>query len=104
MSGDRFLMDTNAIIFHLSGNKNVEAVLDNSVVCISSITFTELLSGKLNNQETIVLQEYLKAVDVVHTNDFICETAATFRKDFKIKLPDANCCNRFIPVHSTNQF
>lgn len=97
MNGDSFLVDTNAIIFQLSGNKNVEAVSDNSIIYTSSITFAELLSGKLNNQETIILQGYLRSMCVVHTNDFICETAATFRKNFKIKL-------RCIAGCSSNQF
>lgn len=89
MSGAKFLVDTNAVIFHLGGNKSVEAVLNDALIYISAITFAELLAGKITSKEKAVLQEYLEAVHVVHTNDFICQAAAALRKIHKIKLPGA---------------
>ena len=90
MNGTKLLADTNVIIYHLSGNKQVEALLENNIVYISALTFSELLSSpSLTAGEETILRQYLKAVHIIHTNDFICELAATLRRDVKIKLPDA---------------
>ena len=89
MNGAKLLVDTNVIIYHLAGNKKIETILDGALVYISSITFAELLAGNIPEKDSKTLDEYLKAVHVIHTNDFICETAAAIRKNQKIKLPDA---------------
>jgi predicted nucleic acid-binding protein len=90
MSGDKFVVDTNIIIYHLSGNKDVEVLLQDKVLFISSITYTELLSyGKLSPEEQRILKKYLKAIQVIHTNEFICEMAASLRRINNVKLPDA---------------
>jgi predicted nucleic acid-binding protein len=89
MNGVKLLADTNVIIYHLAGDKNIETLLDGALVYISSITFTELLAGNISEEDSHILNEYLKSVHIVHTNEFICETAATVRKNHKIKLPDA---------------
>lgn len=89
MSGVKLLVDTNVIIRHLSGDEKSENALQGSAVYISSVTYAELLSGKLEKQEEEILNEYLNNVHIIHTNDFICETAVLLRKKHKIKLPDA---------------
>ena len=89
MNGIKILADTNAIIYHLAGNDKLEAVLNNNLVYISAITYTELLSKQLASNEEIVLKDYLNALHIIHTNDIICEIAADLRKSYKIKLPDA---------------
>ena len=90
MNGTKLLADTNVIIYHLSGNKQVETLLENNIVYISSLTFSELLSSpSLTTEEEAILRQYLKSVYIIHTNDFICEWAATLRREVKIKLPDA---------------
>lgn len=90
MSGNRFLIDTNVIIYHLAGNSNIESLLDNAVLYISALTFTELLSKKeLTSNEEQVVRSYIQATHIIHTNDFICEMAAEIRRTRGIKLPDA---------------
>lgn len=90
MSGSKILVDTNVIIYHLNGNKDVELLLQDNIIYISSITYTELLSNAATTEtENQILQEYLKNVLIVHTNDFICELAAELRKESRLKLPGA---------------
>ncbi len=59
MNGIKILADTNAIIYHLAGNEKLEAVLNNNLVYISSITYAELLSKQLSTDEEIILKEYI---------------------------------------------
>ena len=90
MSGTKVLANTNVIINHLAGNMQVEALLEGYTVYISSLTFSELLSSAaLSTEEEEIVRQYLKQVYIIHTNDFICELAATLRRKVKIKLPDA---------------
>jgi predicted nucleic acid-binding protein len=99
MSGTNFLLDTNVIINHLNGNKNVEALLDGALLYISAITFTELISKNLPQSESIILSDYLQTVHVIHTNDFICKLSAEIRKKSKLKLPDAIIAATSIFLH-----
>lgn len=90
MSGSKILVDTNVIIYHLNGNKDIELLLQDNIIYISSITYTELLSNAATTETgNQILQEYLKNMLIVHTNDFICELAAELRKKSRLKLPDA---------------
>lgn len=87
---DKFILDTNTIIYHLSGSKQIETLIDQTTVYISSISFTELLSSpKLTAKEEKVVRQYLASVHVVHTNEFIVNEAALFRRKYKLKLADA---------------
>lgn len=90
MSGDKILLDTNTIVYHLLGNEQAKLIIDERIVFISAITYSELLANKnLSVTDKKVLIDYLSYVHIVHTNDFICERAAYIRIKNKIKLPDA---------------
>ena len=89
MSGIKVLADTNVIIYHLAGNSKIESILNNNLIYISGIAYAELLSKPLPLNEENILKDYLSSLNIVHTNDMICEIAAYLRKNFKIKLPDA---------------
>lgn len=90
MSGNKLILDTNAIISHLNGSKKLEAILEGCSIFISSITYTELFSfAKLTEADISFLKAYIAELQIVHTNNFICDTAAEIRRNNKIKLPDA---------------
>jgi len=90
MSGNKFVADTNVIVHHLNGSKNIEAILECSILFVSAITYAELpASSKLSPTEIKIVKEYLSMLQIVHTNEFICETAAGIRRSSKVKLPDA---------------
>lgn len=90
MNGNKLLLDTNAIIFHLNGSKKIEILLEGCTIFISSITYTELFSfAKLTAVDTGLLKAYIAELQIVHTNNFICDIGAEIRRKTKIKLPDA---------------
>lgn len=90
MSGNSILLDTNTIIYHLLGDPQAKIVIDKRIVFISAITYAELLANKnLTQAERTILNEYISLVNIIHTNDFICERAAYIRIKNKLKLPDA---------------
>lgn len=89
MNGIKILADTNTIIYHLDGNKDLEFILNNNLIYISAVTYAELLSKQLPATEETILKDYLSELHVIHTNNMICEIAADLRKSYKIKLPDA---------------
>lgn len=90
MSGNKLLLDTNAIISHLNGSKKLETVLEGCNIFISSITYTELFSfSKLSVVDIQLLKVYVAALQIVHTNNFICDMAAEIRRKTRVKLPDA---------------
>lgn len=84
MSGVKLLVDTNVIIKHLAGDEKSEKTLQGALLYISSITYSELLAGDLTKKEEIILSEYISNVHIIHTNDFICETAAGIRRRYNI--------------------
>ena len=106
MSGIKLLVDTNAVIKHLEGEKQIEAILNGSLVFISSITYAELLAGPLTPVAKQVLEEYLADTHIIHTNNFICETASMLRQTVRLKLPDAliAATSLFVSRHSVAHF
>ena len=56
---------------------------------ISPITYSEFLTKELPFKERQILTEYLSSLQIIHTNNFICEIAADLKKQYKKKLPDA---------------
>jgi predicted nucleic acid-binding protein len=58
MSGIKILVDTNVIIYHFAGNDKIEKFLNNKLVYISAITYSELLSKPLSSSEEFILKDY----------------------------------------------
>ncbi len=89
MNGNKFVLDTNTIIYHLNGSRDLELILQDSTLFISSITYTELFSfSGLSKTQIKTLAEYIDLLQIVHTNNFICDIAAQIRRKSKVKLPD----------------
>ncbi len=95
MSGTNYVLDTNAIIALLNGNKAIEnAISDANWLGVSVINIVEFLSfDYLTLNDKIVFEIFLQRVFVINLSfedsiDII-NTAATFRISHKLKLPDA---------------
>jgi predicted nucleic acid-binding protein len=90
MNGKEFLIDTNVIIHHLSGNTSIEAIITGAQLYISAITYIELLaSSKISGEERISVETYINHLTVVQTNEIICNVAIDMRRNYRIKLADA---------------
>ena len=90
------LCDTNVIIEILKGNKRtinfIESIgLEN--IAISSVTVMELYFGALNKRELNKIKKHLQALNIVHFDTDISESAIKlierFSKSHGLQIPDA---------------
>ena len=89
MNGIDYLLDTNAIIYLLSGNSCMEDYLS-SHFALSIISKMEVLSlNSISIKEEDLIYLFLDECKVINLNNSIVETTIILRKNYKIKLPDA---------------
>ena len=94
MSGNRYLLDTNAVIYLLKGLN--EEILNNLNVAnwvgISVITYLEFLSFyEISNNDKLLFENFVKRVNIfgITIEDIeLLKSAIHFRKKYSIKLPD----------------
>ena len=90
MNGNRYFVDTNILIYLLSGDNTLISILNQKQIYISFITEIELLSfADLTDKERNKIVAMLKNFIVMDINESIKETTIRYRKDFKLKIPDA---------------
>lgn len=90
MNGNRYFVDTNILIYLLSGDNTLISILNQKQIYISFITEIELLSfADLTVKERNKIVVMLKNFIVMDLNESIKETTIRYRKDFKLKIPDA---------------
>ena len=88
---DKFLVDTNIIIYHFNGDQ----VATDWLLCrqgslaISVITKIEVLSYPFEPEEEVLVLEFLKQFDLHYVTDEIIEATIQLRRKRKIKTPDA---------------
>ncbi|WP_414527379.1 type II toxin-antitoxin system VapC family toxin [Nodularia chucula] len=83
-----FLIDTNVVSYLLVGR--LAKPLPSGKYVISVITEMELLSyPNLNFKEEIQIRDLIEKITVISIESNIKELAITFRKKYKLKLPDA---------------
>jgi len=90
MNGNRYLVDTNIIIYLLSGDRKIAEILDRSQVYISFITELELLSfKKLTLSEKSIIKEFLNDIIIFDINAKIKQYTIELRTNLGLKIPDA---------------
>ena len=92
MSGtEHLLIDTNIIIYYLAGNRVITTFLkqQRERVHLSVITKMETLSYPYENDEEIVVRAFLACFQQHFLDEAIIEQTILFRREKKIKLPDA---------------
>lgn len=106
MNGERFILDTNTIIFLLKGNLDLLRILESSewigISIISKIEFHAFRG--LSDTDVQLFNKFLQRVDVVdltNKNDNLLESTIKIRKQYNIKLPDAIIISTAISNHST---
>lgn len=89
MNGDRFLIDTN-ILLYLTGKKIDAADLPEGEFYISFITELEVLSyPSILPQEEKHLKQLLSEMPIIDIDKEIKERTIEFRREYNFKLPDA---------------
>ena len=94
MSGKKYLLDTNAVIALLAGDKTLSNLLKSaSWIGISIITYIEFLSfSRLSNKDKDLFSLFCKRVEIcslVFDNKDLLDSIINYRKESKVKLPDA---------------
>lgn len=94
MSGDRFVLDTNAVVSLLNGTSGIATrVSGASWLGISVITRLEFLAfSKLSHGDEELFERFCERVDTVglsKDDSELLETAVRFRREYGLKLPDA---------------
>ena len=90
------LCDTNVIIEILKGNERTINIIENiglDNIAISSVTVMELYFGALNKRELNKIKKHLQALNIVHFDTDISESAIKlierFSKSHGLQIPDA---------------
>ncbi len=90
MSGSKFLLDTNAILYILGGDEALSTLLYNERLYISVITEMELLSYKnITARERQQIKNFLSDFVIVNITDAIKDQTIEVKKNSHLKLPDS---------------
>ena len=94
MSGNRYLLDTNAIVALLQGNPQLIQLLQNADwIGISVISQIEFLAfSGLSQSDRQLFQQFLQKVEVVGltaSDTTLIEQIIDIRQQYRLKLPDA---------------
>ena len=89
MSGTKFLLDTNAVLYILNGDEILSQFVDDSHLFISVITQIELLSyHKFKEKEEKKIIDFIESCEVIYVNSLVAKKSIRLRKKFRKKLPD----------------
>ncbi len=90
MSGNSLFVDTNILLYLISGDETIANLLNEKHIYVSFITELELLGYKdLSETDLKIIQRLLKEASVIDINAEIKAQVIAIRKKYKLKLPDA---------------
>lgn len=90
MSGNKLFLDTNIILYLLSGNAEIEGIIKGQEAVVSFITELELLSFQdIDDVEESVLTDLLKNCQIIQINQDIKRITIELKRKYRLKLPDA---------------
>jgi predicted nucleic acid-binding protein len=90
-----FTLDSNTIIYFLAGDLKVvsfvnKIITSNSIIYVPTIVRLELLSKTdITNDEKNIIFEFLKQVRYINLDQYIADTAADIRRNYRLKTPDS---------------
>ena len=90
MSGTKFLLDTNVVLYLLSGDETIAELVNEKQLYVSFITELELLAyQEITEEEQNQIKSFLKECTVINISEQIKEKTIRIRKLHKVKLPDS---------------
>lgn len=90
MSGNKLFLDTNIVLYLLSGDETLATFLDKKQLYISVITELELLGySGISEKEEQVIKKFVSDCKIISINSKIKEETIRIRKTYKTKLPDS---------------
>lgn len=108
MNGNNILLDTNTVLYFLSGDQTVADFIQEKKLFISIITELELLSYKnLTAKEIKVITTFLKEIHIENISQKIKDESIRIRRSSNLKLPDciiaATSISLQIPIFSADK-
>lgn len=101
MNGNSLLIDTNIILYLLSGEETLIPILDEKQLFISFITQLELLSySGITESDQAILKSFIKECKIIDIPYEIKKQSIALRKKFNVKLPDAIVAATSIYINS----
>ena len=89
MNGSKLVLDTNIVLYLLSGDKTIEEFLEGKEGYVSIITELELLGyPEISAKELNKITAFLEDCVVVDINDEIKKIYSSLRRNYKLKLGD----------------
>ena len=90
MNGTKYLLDTNIILYILSGDKTIARHLHQKILFASVISEIELLGYKeLSSKEEKSIKEFLSNFRIITIDEAIKNEAIGLRKKYALKVPDS---------------
>jgi predicted nucleic acid-binding protein len=90
MNGNNFLLDTNTILYLLSGDLALAKLLQDESLYTSIITEMELLSyKKLTAKDLLHIKRFLSEVEILGLSVKIKNRAIQVKRSSNLKLPDS---------------
>ncbi len=88
MNGNRFLLDTNIILYILSGDKTIAEYLQNQILYTSIICEIELFSYQsLSLSQEKEIKKFLNEFRIVAIDQSIKDLSIQLRKKYALKIP-----------------
>ena len=89
MSGNKIFVDTNIVLYLLSGDETLAELLDGKQLYLSFVTQLELLSyPKLTKKSKKIVEEFIEHCVIIDINTEIKHLVIELRKKYSLKLPD----------------
>src|SRR5699024_10712426 len=90
MNGGEWLVDTNIIIYLVSGDRTVSDLLEDKSIYLSLITKIELFAfKKLKSSEEEVIKAVIEHNHVIFASYDTTKVTIKFRRKYNLKLADA---------------
>lgn len=90
MSGNSFVLDTNIVLYLLSGNSTVAEIIDGAQIYVSFITQLELLGYQgISKREQQKVKSFLADCTIVDITEEIKRNTIALKQKYHIKLPDS---------------
>ena len=90
MNGNSIFLDTNIVLYLLSGDKTIADFLNDKTIFLSFVTELELLKFKdISPEEQLRIESLLADSTIIDINSVIKKIVIELRKSHTIKLPDA---------------
>lgn len=90
MNGSKYLLDTNIILYILSGDRTIAEYLYLKKLYASVISEIELLGFRnLTKKEETEISDFLSQFRIIYIDEAIKKEAVSLRKQYHLKLPDS---------------